>query len=31
MQRYNFGADDDYLLKNNKLGITTIEQLERAE
>ena len=31
MQRYNFGADDDYLLKNNKLGITTMEQLERAE
>ena len=31
MQRYNFGADDHYLLANNKLGIETIEQLERAE
>lgn len=31
MQRYNFGADDDYLLTHNKLGIETIEQLERAE
>lgn len=31
MQRYNFGADDHYLLTHNKLGIDTLEELERAE
>ncbi|MFF5995962.1 Fic family protein [Lysinibacillus sp. KU-BSD001] len=31
MEKYNFGADVSYLLTHNKLGIQTMEQLERAE
>lgn len=30
-EKYNFGQDDDYLLTHNKLGIDSLEQLERAE
>lgn len=31
MEKYNFGEDTAYLLSHNKLGIQSLEQLERAE
>lgn len=31
MEKYNFGEDEEYLLKENLLSIDNFEDLERAE